>query len=118
MWEAISVVVSGIGLVQNASSDKMQKQMAETLEHIRDLLKRQVKDGDLSPSQVPLLMWYNWHNPIQSHTIILVTGCHEFSEIFDRPTAYALKFAIDQFGDSVRRKPLHAMVIGDIWFSR
>ena len=118
MFDAISVILGGFGLVQNAGSGKVQKQMAETLDSIRDILKRQSSSSDLSLSSVPQPLWLAWRNALQKHTIILVTGCHEFSEIFDRPTAYALKFAIDQFGQFYNQPPIHAMVMGDIWFHR
>jgi hypothetical protein len=118
MLDAISVILSGFGLVQNAGSSKVQRQMAETLENIRDTLKRQSTSSDISLSSVPQPLWLAWRNALQSHTILLTTGCHEFSEIFDRPTAYALKFAIDQFGQFYNRTPLYTMVMGDYWFYR
>src|ERR1044072_3654639 len=118
MFEPLSIILSGLGLMQNASSGKAQKQMAETLEHIRDILKGQSASKDSLLSFVPEPLWLTWRDAIKSHTIILVTGCHEYCEIFDRPTAYSLKFAIDQFGQSYNRMPLHSMVIGDIWFYR
>jgi hypothetical protein len=118
MFDAISVVLGGIGLVQNAGSGKAQRQMAETLENIRDILKRQSTSTDLSLSSVPQPLWLAWRDALQRHTIILTTGCHQFSEIFDRPTAYALKFAIDQFGQSYNQAPLYTMVMGDHWFYR
>src|SRR6266581_643940 len=40
------------------------------------------------------------------------------AEVFDRPTAYSLKFAIDQFGEAYRLKPVYAVVMGDYWFYR
>ncbi|MDQ3816426.1 MAG: hypothetical protein M3362_01895 [Acidobacteriota bacterium] len=118
MLEPLSIILSGLGLMQNAGSSKVQKQMAETLEHIRDILKGQSASKDSLPSFVPEPLWLTWRDAIKSHTITLVTGCHENCEIFDRPTAYSLKFAIDQFGQSYNRMPLHSMVIGDIWFYR
>jgi hypothetical protein len=118
MFEPVSIILSGLGIMQNAGSGKVQKQMAETLEHIRDILKRQSTSKDFLLSLVPEPLWLTWRDAIKSHTIVLVTGCHEYSEIFDRPTAYSLKFAIDQFGQFYNRMPLHAMVMGDIWFYR
>lgn len=113
MFDAISVILSGFGLVQNSGSGRVQKQMAETLESIRDILKRQSLSDELSLSSVPQPLWLAWRDALQKHTVILVAGCHEYSEIFDRPTAYALKFAIDRFGDAYNQAPLHAIVMGD-----
>lgn len=53
MFDAISVLLSGFGLVQNAASGSVQRQMLETLENIRDLLMRQSASSDLSISSVP-----------------------------------------------------------------
>ena len=116
MFDAISVMLNGFGLVQNAASGKVQKRMAETLEQIRDMLKRQSASSDLSIPSVPQPLWLAWRNALHPHTILLTTGSHEFCEIFDRPTAYALKFAIDQFGQFYNRTPLYSMVMGDYWF--
>jgi hypothetical protein len=118
MFEPLSIILSGLGIMQNAGSGKAQKQMVETLEHIRDILNRQSTSTASVPSFVPEPLWRAWRDAIKNHTIILVTGCHEPSEIFDRPTAYSLKFAIDQLGQYHNRMPLHAMVVGDIWFYR
>jgi hypothetical protein len=118
MFEAISVILSGISLLQNTGSGKVQQQMAETLNNIKDILNRQSAASDSLLSFVPQPLWLSWEEALKSHTIILVTGCHEFSEIFDRPTAYALKFAIDQFGQFYNQVPLCAMVMSDIWFYR
>jgi hypothetical protein len=118
MFDAISVLLSGIGLVQSAGSEKVQKQMVETLESIRSMLNRQVVARDRSQNFVPDNLWLTWQDTLQSHSIVLVTGCHELSEIFDRPTAYALKFAIDQCGEVFQKVPLHAFVMGDIWFQQ
>ena len=118
MFDAISVILGGFGLVQNAGSGKVQRQMAETLEDIRNTLKRQSASSDWTLSSVPQPLWLAWRDALQSHTILLTTGCHEFSEIFDRPTAYALKFALDQFGEFYKRTPLYTVVMGDYWFYR
>jgi len=116
--DIVSIVLSGLGLVQNAGSDKVQQEMVKSLESIRDILEKQASGADPSRLFVPDPLWLTWYNALQSDTIILVTGCHEFSEIFDRSAAYALKFAIDQFGAPFNHQPIHAMVMGDIWFHR
>jgi hypothetical protein len=58
------------------------------------------------------------HPGIVADTIIIVTGCHSTPEIFDRPTAYGLQTAIDDFAKSSGRIFLSSVVMGDIWFVR
>jgi hypothetical protein len=49
-------------------------------------------------------------------TIFIITGCGFLPEQFDRPSAYELKAAIDDFGRSVGRTFLRSIVMGDIFF--
>jgi len=57
-----------------------------------------------------------WIHEIAPDTIIIVTGCHNVPETFDRPSAYELKAAIDDVMKSAKRTFLHAIVMGDLWF--
>ncbi len=120
MFEAISIVLGGLGLIQNAGSGKYQEQIADTLGEIKKILEKQEKSNsnESSIGFVPESLWLTWKHVVQKHTVVLVTGCHEFSEAFDRPVAYSLKLAIDQFGESVGMQPLNSLVISDYWVNR
>jgi hypothetical protein len=50
--------------------------------------------------------------------VIIVTGCSFLPELFDRPSAYELKAAIDDMGKAARRVFLRSIVMGDIWFGQ
>lgn len=58
----------------------------------------------------------DWQSDIDPGTIVLVTGCHQRPELWDRPIAYQLQRAIDREGERVSREFLRSVVIGDIWF--
>jgi hypothetical protein len=55
---------------------------------------------------------------VELATIVIVTGCDVWPELFDRQSAYELKAAIDDFGRSARRAFLRSIVMGDIFFLR
>lgn len=55
---------------------------------------------------------------VELATIVIVTGCDVWPELFDRPSAYELKAAIDDLGRSARRAFLRSIVMGDIFFLR
>jgi hypothetical protein len=58
----------------------------------------------------------DWLFEITRETIIIVTGCYNLAEIFDRPTAYELDTAIHELGRLNSRKFLRSIVLGDLWF--
>ena len=60
---------------------------------------------------------HEWLHQIIRDTIVIVTGCDAMPELFDRPSAYELKTAIDYIGNSINRSFLRSTVMGDIWFS-
>jgi hypothetical protein len=53
---------------------------------------------------------------VELGTIVIVTGCDIWPELFDRQSAYELKAAIDDFDRSGRRTFLRSIVMGDIFF--
>src|SRR5262249_37153294 len=53
---------------------------------------------------------------IVPETIVIVTGCDKLPELFDRPSAYELKAAIDRIGSTANQLFLRSVVLGDIWF--
>lgn len=55
---------------------------------------------------------------IDSLTIVIVTGCHHFAEVYDRPTAYDLKVEIDYLERGFGKTFLGSVVMGDIWFQQ
>lgn len=59
-----------------------------------------------------------WRHDIDSLTVVIVTGCHHFAEIYDRPTAYDLKEEIDRLERSFGKTFLGSVVMGDIWFQQ
>lgn len=59
-----------------------------------------------------------WRHDIDSLTVVIVTGCHHFAEIYDRPTAYDLKEEIDRQERSLGKNILGSVVMGDIWFQQ
>lgn len=56
----------------------------------------------------------DWAQEIVRDTILIVTGCYERAEMFDRPCAYELKMSIDH--TKVSKAFLRSVVMGDIWF--
>ena len=55
---------------------------------------------------------------IDERTIIIVTGCHHFAEIYDRPTANDLKEEINRLEPGFGKSFLGSVVMGDIWFQQ
>lgn len=58
--------------------------------------------------------------PVQFHiddrTVIIVTGCHHWVEIFDRPRAVRLMEEITRLGASRKALFLRSVILVDIWF--
>jgi flagellar motor protein MotB len=57
MFEPFSIILSGLGLMQNTGSSKVQKQMVGILEQIRDILKNQPTSKASLLSLVPEPLW-------------------------------------------------------------
>lgn len=57
-----------------------------------------------------------WQHDLAPATIVIVTGCHHRPELYDRPSAYELKEAIDSEISSHRKPFLGSVVMGDLWF--
>ena len=58
----------------------------------------------------------DWQSDIDPGTIVVVTGCNQRPELWDRPVAYELQRAINREGEKVLREFLRSVVMGDIWF--
>jgi TIR domain len=73
---------------------------------------------DVSPPRRGATRARCWDGPhdIVAGTIVIVTGCDILPELFDRPTAYELKSAIDDIGTSAHLNFLFSTVMGDRWF--
>jgi hypothetical protein len=116
--DVISMLLNGVGLLRSASSAKSEAKMVALLEEIRTLLA--VPEDSSENSAIDMFLarhlWERWSDVLRRDTIMLVTGCHELPETFDRPIAYAIKFAIDHIGQDRRHQPLHSLVMGDRWF--
>ena len=111
-----SFVLEAISILQNLSGGRAQGRMAEDLRTMREIMERQFGVADPAYLLAPQELWSLPYRELPQQAIVFVTGCHLYSEMFDRPIAYGLKLALDR-ARGAHETP-SSVVMSDIWLNR